>query len=245
MIKEHRQFTLPVDFDCILYRYTDFRKFQSLIKSKSLYFSRADLLGDKFEGSYSKPAIEFRNIMYKDASPEFREKGLSKWSLDFIKASFVNCWQSDTHESEAMWQFYSKFKKPIVIKSSIHKLRSYILDEKTEFLLGFVKYIDYKNDSQDIGNMFSQLFYKRREHRHEQEFRIIDARLLLLNQYKNESKKIEKGVFIPIDIQNLIESIIISPYIDKSSYQEIENYLSKVSLRNKLQKSSLEDTPHF
>lgn len=245
MIKEHREFTLPSDFNSVLYRYADFRKFRSLIETKSLYFSRADLLGDKFEGSYSEPAIKFRNVMYKEATPEFREKGLSKWSLDILKASFVSCWHSDTYESEAMWQAYSRFKKHIAIKSTVHKLRNYILDNKTGFLLGFVKYIDYKTDSQNIGNMLSQLFYKRREYRHEQEFRIIDARLLLLNQFKDDLNKIKKGIFVPVDSINLIENIIISPYINKSSYQEIENYLSKVGLRNKLQKSSLNDTPQF
>lgn len=245
MIKEHREFTLPSDFNSVLYRYTDFRKFRSLIETKSLYFSRADLLGDKFEGSYSEPAIKFRNVMYKDATPEFREKGLSKWSLDILKASFVSCWHSDTHESEAMWQAYSRFNKNIAIKSTVRKLRDYILDNKTDFLLGFVKYIDYKTDFQHIGNMLSQLFYKRREYRHEQEFRIIDARLLLLNQFKDDLNKIEKGILVSVDLKNLIENIIISPYLNKSAYQEIVDYLLKVGLSNKLKKSSFEDTPHF
>lgn len=245
MIKEHRQFTLPADFDRILFRYTDFKKLQSLIENNTLYFSRADLLGDKFEGSYSKPAIEFRKIMYKDAAPEFIEKGLITWSQNIIKTSFVSCWHSDTHESEAMWKSYSKLDKSIAIKSSIYKLRNHILDDKTEFLLGFVRYIDYKKDLHGIGNMFSPLFYKKREYRHEQEFRIIDAKLELIDKITDDMQKIEKGIFVPIDLQNLIDSIIISPYLDKINHQEITEYLSKVGLLNKLIPSSLEETPEF
>lgn len=40
--------------DAILWRYMDFVKFISLLETNTLFFARADKLGDPFEGSFPK-----------------------------------------------------------------------------------------------------------------------------------------------------------------------------------------------
>lgn len=57
---------IPDDPEIRIWRYIDFTKFVSILDSNSLYFSRMDLLGDKFEGSYPKTLIETRKYMLKD-----------------------------------------------------------------------------------------------------------------------------------------------------------------------------------
>lgn len=49
---EHPLFTTPDD-KYPIWRYMDFTKFVSMLASSGVYFSRADLLGDPFEGSFS------------------------------------------------------------------------------------------------------------------------------------------------------------------------------------------------
>ena len=49
----HPVFEAPSDTSIKLWRYMDFTKFVSLLDSNSLFFSRADLLGDPYEGSTS------------------------------------------------------------------------------------------------------------------------------------------------------------------------------------------------
>ena len=48
---------LPDNLDTLVWRYMDLDKFQSLLKEKVLYLCRADLLQDRFEGTYSRRQI--------------------------------------------------------------------------------------------------------------------------------------------------------------------------------------------
>jgi hypothetical protein len=52
--EEHEVFDPPEDLDATIWRYVDFTKLVSLLDTKSLFFARADQLGDPFEGSYSR-----------------------------------------------------------------------------------------------------------------------------------------------------------------------------------------------
>ena len=52
MFAEHPDLNPPQD-NAVLWRYMDFTKFVSLLDRRALYFSRADKLGDPFEGSLS------------------------------------------------------------------------------------------------------------------------------------------------------------------------------------------------
>ena len=45
-------------FDSVLWRYMDFTKFVSILDKRALFFSRADKLGDPFEGAWSDATIK-------------------------------------------------------------------------------------------------------------------------------------------------------------------------------------------
>ena len=48
---------LPENLDTPVWRYMDIYKFYSLLEEKALYLCRADLLQDRFEGTYSRHQI--------------------------------------------------------------------------------------------------------------------------------------------------------------------------------------------
>ena len=50
---KHPDLVLPND-NCIIWRYMEFSKLQSMLKEDSLLFSRADKQTDKLEGGYPK-----------------------------------------------------------------------------------------------------------------------------------------------------------------------------------------------
>jgi hypothetical protein len=54
MFKEHLGFMPPQDQDHSVWRYMDFTKFLSLLDDQHLFFARADMLGDPFEGSLAQ-----------------------------------------------------------------------------------------------------------------------------------------------------------------------------------------------
>lgn len=62
----HPCFAQPRDGKLRLWRYMNFAKFVSLISTRRLFFCRADLLDDPFEGSYSKINIALRPQVYGD-----------------------------------------------------------------------------------------------------------------------------------------------------------------------------------
>jgi hypothetical protein len=66
---DHPVFTKPQDPNVPIWRYMDFTKFVSMLENSALYFCRSDLLGDPFEGSFSKANDMMRPLVYKD-SPE-------------------------------------------------------------------------------------------------------------------------------------------------------------------------------
>jgi hypothetical protein len=69
MREPHPVFTERVEPAELIWRYFDFPKFVSLLNRRALYFSRADLLGDSLEGSFTK-AREAERQRLLDNPPE-------------------------------------------------------------------------------------------------------------------------------------------------------------------------------
>ncbi len=62
MIVQHSPFSeMPENLNQKIWRYIDFTKFCDLLLSSTVYFARADLLIDEFEGSLTEQAILNRN----------------------------------------------------------------------------------------------------------------------------------------------------------------------------------------
>ena len=86
-----------------LWRYIGLAKFLRILSEKKLYLCRADLLGDRFEGSVPRRDFHRMNDAYAAlalSGPTMKEKRLA-----VIHSSYVNCWRHG-EESEAMWRLY-------------------------------------------------------------------------------------------------------------------------------------------
>jgi hypothetical protein len=57
---QHESFALPTNKDIPIWRYMDLAKYLSMLDSQSLFFSRATLLGDPFEGSAKDDGLRSR-----------------------------------------------------------------------------------------------------------------------------------------------------------------------------------------
>src|SRR5207248_2242494 len=120
-------FELPPD-DAILWRYSDFVKFTSLIATRTLHFTRGDGFEDPFEGAMgaraNRPRWEkhyrefFRQAVLHPpngikppsearASKEARRLWKEFAGRNDALEHFINCWYESTHESDAMWRLYS------------------------------------------------------------------------------------------------------------------------------------------
>lgn len=133
----------------------DFTKYVSMLDSGGLYFSRADLLGDAFEGTSSQGNIKLRPQVYKEllesldlerldkADPPNQDSYMQEavqWAeqprqmravtMKYYRQWFyVNSWHMNEHESAAMWRLYAKTEEAIAIQTTYARLRDCLPSE--------------------------------------------------------------------------------------------------------------------
>lgn len=133
MSQNHSVFTEPADPTVKIWRYMAFWKFISLLEDRSLYFARADRLGDPFEGSFPEENIAQRPSAYAELIKKYEDQGLFvrcphiERPLSFLEAqsvlrqwvcqwTFVNCWHINELESAAMWRLYGDGSPTVAIQ---------------------------------------------------------------------------------------------------------------------------------
>jgi hypothetical protein len=175
--KDHPVFKRPANLNIKIWRYMDFTKFVSMLERQGLFFSRADKLGDPFEGSVPRTQVGYPYAGLMKHDPNMKGDELKKAVRDFSKAmeaqrkwTAINCWHMNDHESAAMWRLYAKTDEAISICSTFNKLRE-SPDEKC--YLGVVKYIDYDKEWLPDGNLLYPFVHKRLSFAHERELRAV------------------------------------------------------------------------
>lgn len=245
VIKQSPVFNIPDEIDAPLWRYISVEKFESLLKEAALYFSRSDLLGDEHEGSTTKPTIEYRKTFYEGASEDVISKGMPQLARDWGRCTFVSCWHNANNESIAMWELYLPKGDGVAIKTSLSRLKQYILDTEREFYLNPVHYLDFDNDSASEANAFIPFFLKRDIYQHEREVRILTATLDDLPAVAAGGMEPQNGLLIPIDIKMFIEKIVISPKANLKDQDKVNHLIDEYDLSDKVAPSILVRSPEF
>lgn len=139
----------------------DLSQLLSILEREQLWFSRADKLGDQYEGSLTKPRREIRDERIKGlreftqeqedwTSIEKEEEQLIKEQVEKNKRQrkwvFINCWHHNEKESAGMWELYAKSDDAIAIKTSFRRLVGALSDNEQEISLSKVRYLDFKED---------------------------------------------------------------------------------------------------
>lgn len=169
MFAEHPSFQSPENENVKIWRYLDFTKFVALLDKRALFFSRADQLGDPFEGSYSQASVLERQNKVQPADAEF----MKQVSQTMPKAILINCWHINEHESAAMWKLYLKSDEGIAIQSRYSRLKQSLQAAPEKVYIGKVNYIDYEVDIVPPWNGFNPFLYKRKSFEHECELRAV------------------------------------------------------------------------
>jgi len=219
----------------------DFTKFVSMLDNSGLYFSRADLLGDPFEGSFSKGNEKLRPIVYANTPITFDAiKSGSEFAKRARLFTFINCWHMNDHESAAMWKLYAKTNEAVAVKSKL----SILLSELSEKIyVGMVKYIDYGKDWTPEGNALSPFIHKRLSFKHENEIRALFCDAGNERKYMNENTA---GIWEKTNLSKLIEAIYVSPTSPEWFRILVENACTRYGLMNKaVIRSSLDEAPFF
>jgi len=251
MYEEHPVFLQPNNEDIKVWRYMDFTKLVSLIDSRRLYFSRADKLGDPFEGSWPKMNVLARQLVPIEVPEESRAKfaevmtNMGEINKHWPRYNAINCWHMNEHESAAMWKLYLKSDEGIAIQSTYKKLKRSLIDEE-KILLGVVKYIDYETASIAADNLLSPFVHKRKSYEHEQEVRALVIKWPTGGQgFDFGSDTIVGGLKIKIDIETLIERIYVAPSAQDWFAELVAAVVSRYGYNFKVEHSRLSEKPLF
>lgn len=216
---EHEVFAPPSEVDIPVWRYVDLPKLISLLSSKSLWFSRADFLGDSHEGSVGSATAVLREQQYRSvgfspgADPAVIESNLRDMpglSRAFTRFTYVNCWHMNEDESMGMWQIYGGGGSPVAVRSTYKRLQVSLGGPEPTYL-GQVRYVDPDVDVVPWGNTFSPFVHKRRAFSHERELRAVVTLLPDSGGTLDLSTKSAPGVAIPVKLSSLVESVVIGP----------------------------------
>lgn len=256
MINTHELCVVPESNDVVIWRYMDLAKFVSMLSRCALWFSRSDLMGDDFEGSYSAPTLEQRRKQAIAAGEQFnltenavREmadgmqvRAMTYWWRRFV---FVNCWTREAPESVALWQQYSGGSLGIAVKSTYGRFVGAIQTE-LEVFPTCVKYIDYAKESMPDWNLLSPYLHKRHGYRHENEFRGIILRGPQGSGNMAEvAQQSPPGLSIPVNLELLVEQIRVGPAAPSWFVETVEAVVQRFGLMRTVDRSELDAQPTY
>ncbi len=239
-------FVSPENDEVKIWRYMDFTKFVSILENKGIFFPRADCLGDPFEGSFSSANQKLRPLIYKHSKLFSDEKRISEIIKELRSRVIISCWHVNEHESAGMWNLYARTEEAVCIQSTYKRLRG-CLPENSK--IGLVKYVNYRNEWIPESNILAPFIYKRKSFEHERELRAminlsgLSESALDISNINGESPN--GGVWISVDLNELIENVYVAPNAAEWFGELIRNVAKTYSLDKPVIKSSLDDEPIF
>lgn len=191
MFEEKEGFEQIRDTD-MLWRYQDLPRYLDLLIRKQLFFTRFDRFEDPFEGRHNTPGRE-------------SNKGL-------IVA--VSTWHMNNAENYAMWNIYAK-SYGLAVQTNYKRLKDSFRGTDKPVYIGKVVYFNETNQQVPTEDPLMPFLHKRCMYEYENEVRCC---YVLKENEKNftwEEQDTYDGVFIQVDLEELIEKIFISPYAPK------------------------------
>lgn len=219
---------LPEDQNTIVWKYLDLSKFLDLLLSKKLFMSRSDKFEDQYEGTFSEPTFEEIKKLSID-NPDF----LNYYKTHREKVA-ISSWHINEYESFAMWQIFTQNSEGLAIQSTIGRLQK-ALKPETLFsqYIGEVNYIDYKKEYIPFDDMFFPFLFKRKSFQYEREVRII-------SDTSESAIKLNDGLKINVDINELIEKIYIHPKSENWYKKLVIELVEQLGFDFEIEKSDLE-----
>jgi len=219
---------LPEDPDTIVWKYLDLSKFLDLLLSKKLFMSRSDKFEDQYEGTFSEPTFEEIKKLAID-NPEF----LNYYKIHRERVA-ISSWHINEYESFAMWQIFTQNSEGLAIQSTIGRLQKALQPENNfDQFIGEVNYIDYKKEYIPFDDFFFPFLFKRKSFQYEREVRII-------TDTSKSTIKLNEGLKINVDIDQLIEKIYIHPKSENWYKKLVIELVEQLGFGIEIEKSDLE-----
>lgn len=247
MYQKHPNFDSPDD-DTILWRYMDLAKFLSILEKEALFFTRADKLGDPYEGAPSD--INVKPWPMPHSSSEifevFDELSIHKKKFLYNTSRryfLINCWCESEDEIPALWKQYTQENYAIAVKTDFHSLKNCFRNRENVFI-GRIEYIDYSTTFIEERDPFAPFLHKRKNFEVEREVRALINAWPTGSSFIDTSQDVcEVGEYYYVDYTTLIKEIVISPEAEDWFVKLVESLISRYCLKVPVNKSKLIDLP--
>ena len=192
-------------------------KYVSLLRTRSLWFSRLDEFDDQHEGWWYE---------YGDGQAETVDMLLRSFARESTTAS---CWRSDASLSQRAWREYTDEGSGIAIKTDVESLKS-SLNGTYMVTLVPVEYSDEPADAQfRLFDSLAHIRTKSAEHAWEQEVRVFDvSQHMLLTDLITEGEIAHMASLVNIlsrplrarshlkevNLSTLVKEVWVSPRMD-------------------------------
>jgi hypothetical protein len=225
----------------------DLSKYLAMLSTETLWFSRADLLGDPFEGSVSRATVAARTAMLKQLGPgvdtQLIASRFSDTARKMVRYHFISCWNLGEWDSAAMWRLYVQ-GHGVALMSNYARMRSAV-DGEEEIFVGLVRYIDYDTDVIPQGNMFWPFMHKQRNFQHESEVRAVMLRVPMRDSAPDWLQAQPPGIAVPTDLRALVEEVRVSPDTPAWFSDVVKSVTERYSFEFPVRRSSLGVDPVY
>lgn len=226
MFQENPKLQIPSD-DTLIWKYMDLSKFLDLLISEKLFMSRSDKFEDQYEGTFSEPTYQEIKKLLED-NPKYLDAYKSK-----RKNVVISSWHTNSYESYAMWQVFTKNNEGLAIQSTYKRLKNCLQDDKINQYIGEVNYIDYKKDHIPFDDDFFPFLFKRKSFQYENEIRII-------SDVSPMNLSVNEGLKIKVDINTMIDKLYIHPKSENWYKKLVIEVVNKLGYHFEIEKSDLE-----
>lgn len=228
----------------------DLPKFVWMLENSALYFPRADLLGDSYEGAIPYGDIELRR---KEEQDDLSEGRTVKWAPGLsgpedlgrlmVRSTYVSCWNLSDVENAGLWSLYGG---GVAVRSTVESLKESLKCDEPVYI-GMVDYIDYRTDRIARGSTLAPLVHKRKHFEHEKELRAVISGETIERRGADWRWLLEdprKGITADVDLMHLVDEVRIAPS-DPVLGEVVPLLVRRFSLDVPVEQSSLDDPPQF
>ena len=205
-----------------------------MLRDNALHFSRADVLGDPLEGSYTR-ALNATRERLPVAPPEGRSAAELEAAFThnsavmrgFPSRVYVSCWHMGNHESMAMWRGYGDGPYGVAIRTTFGHLDDGLPTTPpdveplgSDIFIGRVHYLDYDSEVDQVphdDNVYGPFICKSVVYRHESEVRAV-----CLPRFASLETK-PRVMPVPIDLQQVVQQIVVSPLAEPWFAEVVES----------------------
>jgi len=202
--------------DQLVWRYVPLPYFLDAVRTGTLFFTRLSyhaVHSDRREGSASRSFAQIREGVLREQGVDIEQynKDAAQFWLTMLQTVLVNCWHKREHESEPMWERYSKTGDSVAIVSTLNQLVEAVPENVT---VGHVEYIDFASEWSWSANPRDRAFLKSRTLEDEREVRAVlveppitrDGRWAITIPPGEEI-----GHRVPVKLSTLVTRVVLSP----------------------------------